>query len=541
LENFENSDGYFYTDGINSSWQYGQPSATLINQAASGHTAWKTNLTGKHNNDESSYLYSPCFDLSALQNPAISISLALNIDSCALGVFLCDYMRMQYSSDGFNWAFLPLSLNRYNWPPIWTSKNYFRWHVATNFLSAGQTNIRFRFFFNSTHEINNEGAAIDDIHIYDRKNPIYDSTLSGIPLTQSASGGHSWVEFLQDQKIIASINPYGQNLGNTVLKSYIKPIKPVSNFHGQYYLNRSFTITAENKNLTDSIGIRLYYLDSEADSLLFARNCINCSKPANAYRLGISQYSTDSLSEENDSIPDNINGNWSFIENRKIKIVPYDKGYYAEFKVKNLSEFRLNSGGPNQQSYLPVNLLNFSATKSTNDITDLVWTVASEINIKRYEIEVAKGNEAFTNKQFIKLSEVTSSGPTAQNRTYNFADVSPSKSGVLYYRLKIFDEFGNFSYSRAIPVLYSKELKWKVFPNPSYGLFTLQYQLSAGEKGIINIYNSLGQPVKSQTITGTGYVQTIGVDMKNSLLSRGIYLVKIAADNNNEALKLIIQ
>lgn len=538
LENFETSNGFYYTEGINSSWQYGRPSATFINQPASGNAAWKTNLNGKHNINETSYLYSPCFDYSTVQNPVISISLALNIDSCGL---FCDFLRPQYSTDGITWNPLGSSAFQYNWSGNWSSKKYYRWHVASNAVPANQTKIQFRYLFRSDDVNTNEGAGIDDIHIYERKNPIYDTTLSGTPITKTITGGNIWTEFLQSQKIIASINPYGQNLGNTILLPAIKPVKPVSNFHGQYYLNRSFSITTENKNLTDSIGIRLYYLDSEADSLLFTGNCINCSKPADAYRFGISQYSTDSLSEENDNISDNITGKWSFIENRKVKIVPYDKGYYAEFKVKDLSEFRLNNGGPNQQSYLPVNLINFSATKSANATTDLNWTIASEINIRRYEIEIAKGNDAFANSQFTRLGEVTSPGPTIQNRSYNLKDISPNKYGVLYYRLKIIDEFGNSSYSKAVPVLYSKELNWKIFPNPSDGYFTLLYQLNNGERATVNIYNAVGQMIKSQIIAGNGFIQKMGIDMTNLPLQRGMYLVKVLTENNNEVLKLVLQ
>jgi hypothetical protein len=75
--------------------------------------------------------------------------------------------------------------------------------------------------------------------------------------------------------------------------------------------------------------------------------------------------------------------------------VPYAKGYYAEFKVKNLSEFRLNSGGVDKNSYLPLNLLNFTVQKSA-DVTQLNWSSASEINIRQFEIQVAKGNNALS-------------------------------------------------------------------------------------------------------------------------------------------------
>ncbi len=541
IENFENSDGSFYTDGVNSSWKYGKPSATLINKAASGDAAWKTSLDGKYNNDELSYLYSPCLDYSSLQNPVVSMSLAMNIDSCVTAILYCDHLRSQYSTDGKTWTFFSFPGFRYNWANLLTGRNYYRWHVATQYLPTNPGRIQFRFLFTSNQLINYEGAAIDDFHVYDMKSPIYDTTLSGIPLSQSITAGNNWIEFLQEQKIVAAINPYGQNLGNTVVKSYVRPATPISNFHGQYFLNRTFNIITENKNLVDSIGIRLYYLDSEADSLLFAANCIKCSKPADAYRFGISQYTTDSLTEENDNIPDNINGQWSFIQNKNIKIVPYGKGYYAEFKVKDLSEFRLNSGGPDKQSYLPANLLSFSAIKTANNVTDLAWKVASEINISRYEIEIAKGNDAYSNNQFVLLGQVTSPGPTTQNRSYSFPDATVNKSGVIYYRLKVIDEFGNYSYSKVIPVLYSKELSWKVFPNPSSGYFTLRYQLSNGERGTMNIYNSLGQLVKSQTVTGDGYVQTMGIDMASLPYQKGMYLVKVFTDNYNETFKLLLE
>jgi hypothetical protein len=540
LENFENSDGSFYTDGTNSSWEYGRPATTLINQAASGNAAWKTNLDGKYNDNETSFIYSPCIDISSLQNPVISMSVALNIDSCVTPTLYCDYMRFQYSTDGITWTSPTGPIFRYNWPIAFTSRTYYRWHVASLGLPLNLSKIQIRFMFVANQAVNYEGASIDDFHIYDRKNLIYDTVLNGDVLQQSITGGNRWVNFLQNQKIVAAINPYNQNLGNTIVRPYIAPIKPVSNFHGQYYLNRTFTIASANQN-TDSIGIRLYFMDSESDSLLFANNCPNCYKPANAYRFGISHYNSDSLSEINNIISDNIHGNWSFTESSKIKIVPYDRGYYAEFKVKDLSEFRINSGGTDKKSYLPVNILDFSAVKSAGNVTDLLWTVASEINISRYEIELAKGNDAFINNQFIKIGERASSGFTAQNRSYTFADASADKNGVCYYRIKVIDEFGNYSYSKTIPVLYSKELKWKISPNPSTGFFTMLYQLNNGEKATVHIYNAVGQLVKTQSITGNGYVQTTGVDMTKSPFQRGMYLVKVSTESDSEIFKLILQ
>ncbi len=46
--------------------------------------------------------------------------------------------------------------------------------------------------------------------------------------------------------------------------------------------------------------------------------------------------------------------------------VPFDKGYYAEFKVKDFSEFWLNNGGLGNIHSLPVQLIDFTAQKKQN-------------------------------------------------------------------------------------------------------------------------------------------------------------------------------
>ena len=108
LQNFEDNDGGWYTEGRNSSWAHGKPASNLINKAASGNNAWKTNLTGNNHSNELSYLYSPCIDYSSLQNPSISFSMALNTDSCIVSAAGgCGSIRVQYSINGADWISIP--------------------------------------------------------------------------------------------------------------------------------------------------------------------------------------------------------------------------------------------------------------------------------------------------------------------------------------------------------------------------------------------------------------------------------------------------
>ena len=82
IENFELNNGYWRSSGNNNSWEYGIPAADKINKAASGAKAWKTNLTGNYKDNETSYFYSPCFNISGMTNPTLSFNIALDLEDC---------------------------------------------------------------------------------------------------------------------------------------------------------------------------------------------------------------------------------------------------------------------------------------------------------------------------------------------------------------------------------------------------------------------------------------------------------------------------
>ena len=209
------------------------------------------------------------------------------------------------------------------------------------------------------------------------------------------------------------------------------------------------------------------------------------------------EMSDDNL--ENGTLADNTDGNWLFITSASGK-VPFDKGYYAEFKVKDFSEFWLNNGGVNNNKSLPVELISFTAKKKTDNDVLAEWTTASENN-DRYEIELAKGNDQYHQNQFVKIGEVNSNGNSATEQHYSFIDMENNKSGVRYYRLKIIDNDGRFNYSAVRPVVFNDEVKWQVYPNPSSGVFNLVYQAGTGERQLL-IYLILMEDRSAKEFTG---------------------------------------
>ena len=477
LENFEAGDGFWYTLGKNNSWEYGTPSTTKVNGAASGTKAWKTNLTGSYKDQQLSYLYSPCFDITGMTNPTLSLSISLDLEDC--GPDLCDGAYMEYSTDGAIWTRLGANGQGTNWynknyagNNLWSQEDYNRWHVATIPLptGAGYSRIRFRFVVTTDPFVTREGIGVDDIHIYDNIYGIYDGPpYTSNTINQPSVTGSTWIDFTDGGKLIASVNPNGRDLGSTDARAYIYQGAVRTN-SGQYYHNRNITIKPTNRtHATDSATVRFYFLDTETETLINATGCPGCTKPSMAYDLGVSKYNDADTSKENGTLADNNSMDWLFINSAKAAKVPFDKGYYAEFKVKDFSEFWLNNGGLNNNQSLPVELVSFSAKKTTDKDVLVEWKTGSEINTDHFDIEVAKGNEEFQLNHFIKIGQVASGGNSSTGQQYSYLDIENNKSGVRYYRLRIVDRDGQFKYSAVRAVVFNDEITWQVYPNPSGG------------------------------------------------------------------------
>lgn len=541
LENFETNNGHFYTAGNRSSWDWGTPSSRRINGAASGSKAWKTNLQGTYNDRELSYLYSPCFNLAGMTNPTLSFSVALDIEDC--GTALCDAAWMEYSTDGNTWQKLGTAgagTNWYNKPSPrnnWSVQNYTAWHVATQSLPTGITSMRLRFVLSSDPGVSREGIAIDDIHIYDNRNGIYEGLTVSSPVIQTVSG-NGWNHFTANNGLLASIQPANQNIGSTAAHVYIHT--GTTRFaNNQYYLNRNITLQPQNTP-TDSVWVRYYFLDKEVDSLLKATGCPSCYRPASAYDFGITQYTDPSRAVENGSLTDNHLGLWNFIPPSAVNIVPFDKGYYAEFKVASFSEFWLNGGGTDRLTPLPVKLMHFTVRRQGQDVY-VQWNVGSESNVSRYEIEVARGTEAMQAAQFEKLGEVIGAGPTTTVRAYSFTDSEPDKFGNRYYRLKIVNADGMFQYSPVQMVTFEEAVLWQVYPNPGTGIFSLVYQLNSNARLDGKLYDARGRLVKEFSSAATGFPQKLNIDISANNYASGMYLLRVHTGEKEQVFKLYKQ
>jgi hypothetical protein len=343
LENFEKNEGNWFTKGINNSWQYGTPSGVKIKNAASGSKAWCTNLSGSYNNNEVSYLYSPCFDLSQLENPMLSFSLATDIENC--GNEICDKAYVEFSEDGNTWTRLGASGSGTNWynnatAQIWNEQDNVRWRVASQLLPKASS-LKLRFVFTSDMGATRDGVGVDDIHIFDLKYPVYDEAENLIDLMLVDTNQ----SFLKDNKIIASLSAPTNFLEQVKADIYPHTVS-YQPFLRQYYIPQNIAFKTSSGSTSDNCTLRLFVTDKDFLKIANDNKCSECEKPADIYRMGVLKYEDENEKNEDGSWLNNISGEYSFTPYDTAIWVPYANGYYVEFTSQPLSEFWITTGIP---------------------------------------------------------------------------------------------------------------------------------------------------------------------------------------------------
>lgn len=479
VEDFENGDGGFYTGGFLSSWQYGTPSATRTFKAASGTKAWKSNLSGRHNNLEQSYLYTPCYDISSLSQPMLSFSMSQDLENC--GGILCDGAYLEYSFDGVQWNKLGAVGGGFNWYEapfnIWNRQSFTRWHVATIPLPqppAGKV-LHLRFALFADPAVTFEGLGVDDIHIYDRMQPIFPIGTSLVKVTESPTS-NTWTNYLSSGKLIGGLMPK-QNLANTLITLY--PQTDITDpVRTQYIAPRSFTVSSEAAP-NDSVKVRLFLEDADVEKITTDTSCKSCTFTPDAYSLGVTQYyNTNNSAAENGSLTDDTGGVYIFHPPSKVKWVPYEKGYRAEFSVRQFSELWLNNGGPTETIPANTEYLGFYALRQPDARPMLFWRSIIDTAAEQYTLQRSPNGYSFTDVYTV----VAQHQPITE---YRYIDTSAiAIAAEQYYRLQ-------YRLTNSDRAYYSPTRKLSV-GDSAINLVTLDANMIGSRRALVSWTSDLG-------------------------------------------------
>lgn len=169
---------------------------------------------------------------------------------------------------------------------------------------------------------------------------------------------------------------------------------------------------------------------------------------------------------------------------------------------------------------LPIYLKSFSGVLNNNKIATLNWQMIAEENVSKYIVE--KSTNASTFEPFKTVA-------TNKKHTYQTIDEQPIK-GTNYYRLKIEDNAGKYSYSNIVVIHYNDKNSITVFPNPATNQLTISKGVLNNAVENIAVYDRVGK--KIETLQLSSLQQTFDI----SSWAKGLYILSFA---NGEKLKLI--
>jgi len=185
---------------------------------------------------------------------------------------------------------------------------------------------------------------------------------------------------------------------------------------------------------------------------------------------------------------------------------------------------------------LSLNLTEFNAEAKESG-TQLNWKSTSESEFSHYELE--RSEDA---KNFTKIAKITGKGGPNTSATYKYDDVR-FKGKVVYYRLKMMDLNGEFTYSNTIsvnPDNDSDDAYSIIHSSIENDQLTVLLVSKKHSSVSYSLYNSLGKlvsTVKDKEIKPGTNSSTISV----AGLASGIYILKASINGENTPITVKIR
>lgn len=181
---------------------------------------------------------------------------------------------------------------------------------------------------------------------------------------------------------------------------------------------------------------------------------------------------------------------------------------------------------------LPVTWLDVQA-KGNNDHNLISWTVGSEQNNNRFDVQISRDGNSFTT-----LGSIRSLGNTNSRRVYNFKHLKP-EAGINYYRILQVDADGKSSMSKVVFVRSSASANARpfVFPTVASSSITLNMGELVTTPVQWELFSSDMRLIK-RSANISNFVQT-GIDV--STLPAGSYFLRISKNGTQQSLKFVKQ
>jgi hypothetical protein len=528
LEDFEESNGGWFTNGENNSWEWGAPEAELINKPAEGSNAWVTDLDGNHNDLELSYLQSPCFDLTGLQNPMLSFAHSYILEENF------DYLWVEYTENEQDWHILGSRGEGHNWynadfEEAWDSIHTV-WHVASIPFPIDTiedpSRIRIRFVMDSDLFVNEEGVAIDMVHVHEfipidtAKSGIleYDVTVHG----EFQYLNNGFLSIRGNYQVVDGGFNGEVSRGDSTLFDGVKT-----------YLPRQWNISGSFSD-QDNASIGLAITEKEAFDYL-RDTCVQCiDLPEDPFELGVSEFSGLNNDLE---LKNNFGEDYTYYNSLNSISIPYGNGYLVTARTRFNAEpfeFRVTSDfGGN-----PLGGIATFDVSRVDSVVTLNWEGLREVDIAQYYIQFSPklGSIPWATIDSVQGVNI----PSNEREVYSYEAKVDAKAGsTLYYRICAKRENDELFYTpaRVLEITSTtnpgiSQNQAYIYPNPSNGIVTVDREGYSGLNFEFTITDAIGREVLNGE---AAFGQTLSLD-----LSPGTYIMNVRNDGYQESLKIFV-
>ena len=173
-----------------------------------------------------------------------------------------------------------------------------------------------------------------------------------------------------------------------------------------------------------------------------------------------------------------------------------------------------------------ITIVDFSGKKIKEGV-QLDWITSNEQEIKNFIIE--KSGDSIN---FVNFATVNAKGTSGGNNNYSIIDHRPFPNNS-FYRLKIYNNEGNFLYSRIIKIATDQKniAITRIYPNPASSDVTLEFFTTLDATVNLNVFDFQGRKVLQELF------QLVQGFNKRSLnvaaLARAGYILQFSDANNN--------
>ena len=184
-----------------------------------------------------------------------------------------------------------------------------------------------------------------------------------------------------------------------------------------------------------------------------------------------------------------------------------------------------------QSTVLPVVLVQLLATRNDDGSIKISWATSQEQNSGYYDVERSSDQAGWA-----KIGSVRAKGYSSTTTNYSYNDQLPL-DGTGYYRLKMTDLDGKFTYSKAVSVSDNKnKTPLVVYSNPFNDQIRLKVNVSRAQNLVLTVSDMMGKTYLSQSYhaqSGDNFVNLVP-----STVASGMYILRIHGDSYDQTVKL---